>query len=265
MAEGMILGSGYLYITEFVGTIPSDEIFETIGNRLGYISGGASIEYKPKYYTATDDLGLVTKTVVTEEEATLKSGICTFDGNTIAKLSSTARVSEVGSERIVKIGGISNDNEKQYAIRFVHKDGIVRVTIVGQNQSGFSLKFAADKEIVIDAEIKAAPCDNEGTLIIYKEKIAGALGALTVTSTAGTLSGNTKIAVTPALTYGRSYVYKTASSITAPTLDAVLNDWQVWDGVSDITATTGDKIGIAEIDDALRCKAYGFATITSKA
>ncbi len=265
MEDEMILGSGYLYITEFTTAIPADGDFETAANKLGYIEGGASLEYKPTFYTAKDDLGLVTKTVITDEEVTLKSGICTLNGNTLKKLSATARVTEVGSTRTVKIGGIANNDGKQYAIRFVHADGDIRVTIVGQNQSGFTLAFAKDKETIVDAEFKALPCDNEGTLVIFSETIAGVLESLTVTSVAGTAIGKTKVTLLPALTYGRTYVYKTAASVTAPVLDGVLNDWQVWDGVSDITATTGNKIGIAEIDSALQCKAYGFATVTSRA
>ena len=171
MADEMILGSGKLYITEFTDTIPANETFEAAGNLLGHVSGGASIEYKPTYYTAKDDLGLVTKTVITDEEATLKSGICTLNGDTIAKLCATARVTEdtTNHTRTVKVGGIANDNGKQYALRFVHTDENIRVTIVGRNQSGFTLAFAKDKETVVDAEFKAEPHDTDGTLIIFEE------------------------------------------------------------------------------------------------
>lgn len=61
-------------------------------------------------------------------------------------------------------------------IHFVHKDetdGDIRVTIVGNNQAGFSFAFAKDKETVIDAEFKAAPQDSEGTLILYEEEMTG--------------------------------------------------------------------------------------------
>lgn len=174
MAEELILGSGKLYVTEFTDTIPDNTTFEVADNILGYVSGGASLEYNPTFYEAKDDLGLVSKTILTDEEAILKSGICTLDGNTIAKLCATARVTEdtENKKRTVKIGGIDNDNNKQYAIRFVHKDGNIRVTIVGKNQSGFTLAFAKDKETVVDAEFKAAPNDDEGTLIIYEENIS---------------------------------------------------------------------------------------------
>lgn len=168
------LGSGDLYIATFAGKIPTNEELETEENLAGYISGGASLEYKPTYYTAKDDSGKARKTITTEEEAKLKSGILTWNGNTLKKLTSTGRVTEEGNKRIIKIGGIENDDKTDYIIHFVHKDkmdGDVRLTIVGKNTAGFNLTFAKDKETVIDAEFDAQPCDEEGTLIIYEEDI----------------------------------------------------------------------------------------------
>ena len=178
--KSIVLGSGDLFVTEFTGSIPTDEALETDENNLGYVQGGASIEYKPTTYTAKDDFGRVQKTIVTDEEATLKSGIVTWNGNTLARLSSTARVTETATKRTVKIGGAGNDNGKHYVIRFRHKDAVdgdVRVTIVGKNEAGFSLAFAKDKETVVDAEFKAKPHDSEGTLILYEEEIKATVAA----------------------------------------------------------------------------------------
>ena len=83
--ESIVLGSGNLYCTEFLGTdkaIPSDAEIETEENRLGHIKGGAEIEYAPEFYEAKDDMGKVSKVIITEEEATLKSGIMTWCGLT---------------------------------------------------------------------------------------------------------------------------------------------------------------------------------------
>lgn len=174
-AEKIVLGSGKLFVIEFAGSIPVDGDIEKEENRLGYIQGGASLEYKPKFYEAKDDLGYVQKTIITEEEATLKSGVLTWNGKTLAKLSSTARVTEADGKRTVKIGGINNQDGKKYLIRFLHEDkadGDIRITIVGNNQAGFSFKFAKDKETVVDAEFKAAPMDKDGTLIMYEEEIS---------------------------------------------------------------------------------------------
>lgn len=172
--EKIVLGSGKLYIDEFTGTLPEDAVLEVETKLLGYIQGGATLSYKPSFYEAKDDLGIVSKKMITDEEAILKSGVMTWNGNTLKKLSSTARVTEDTTKKIrtVKIGGAGNHDGKKYVIHFVHEDAVdgdIRITIVGSNEAGFELAFAKDKETVINAEFKAQPQDNEGTLILYKE------------------------------------------------------------------------------------------------
>lgn len=173
--ETITLGSGKLYSVEYTGTIPSNTDLEKESNILGYIQKGASLDYKPEFYEAEDDLGIVKKQILTKEEVTFKSGILTWNAETLKKLVATGRITEDAEKgmRTIKIGGINNNDGKQYIFHFVHedkKDGNVRITIVGQNTAGFSLAFAKDTETVIDAEIKALPNDNEGTLIIFQEE-----------------------------------------------------------------------------------------------
>lgn len=173
--EKIVLGSGYLYVTKFTGTVPDVKTICVEDNRLAYIQGGASVEYTPTFYEAKDDLGYATKTLLTDESVVMKSGIMTWYGETLAKLCSTARVTTDETTRTVKIGGLGNYNDDKYVICFHHPDktdGDMWLLIVGQNQSGFSLAFAKDKETVIDAEFKAAASiDAEGTLIQYVEEI----------------------------------------------------------------------------------------------
>lgn len=172
--EKIVLGSGKLYLTEFKGEIPTNEVIEVEANLLGLIQGGATLEYKPSFYEAKDDLGLVQKEILTDEEVTFKSGIMTWNGKTLIKLCSTARVTESSGKRIVKIGGLKQYDGKDYIVRFLHEDeqdGDIRTTIVGKNQAGFSLAFAKDKETVVDAEFKAKPHDGEGTKILFEEEI----------------------------------------------------------------------------------------------
>lgn len=174
--EKIVLGSGKLYTMVYDETkeIPTDKEIETDENLLGLIQGGASVEYVPTYYKAKDDLGLASKEIITDEEATVKSGIMTWCGKTLERLCSTATVTEENGKRKVKIGGLGKHNGKKYLIRFLHEDkmdGDIRVTIVGTNQAGFTFAFAKDKETVINAEFKAQPHDKEGTLILYEEDI----------------------------------------------------------------------------------------------
>lgn len=184
MTKRIVLGSGKLYVVEAVAaqgggyTIPADNTIETSANQLGYIQGGATLEYTPEFYEAKDDLGYVSKKYLTDEQAILRSGIMTWNGETLEKLASTATVTTDDennpTKRTVKIGGIDNYDNTQYVIRFVHEDetdGDIRLTIVGSNESGFEMQFAKDAETVINAEFKAVPNDNTGTLIIYEEEI----------------------------------------------------------------------------------------------
>lgn len=169
-----ILGSGWLYIDSFTSDVPEDAAIEVDANLLGYIKAGATLEYKPTFYTAKDDMGVISETYITEEEASLKAGIMTFNGETLKKLTSTATVTTdtTAKTRTVKIGGIGNYDREKYILRFVHEDskeGDVRVTIVGNNQAGWTLAFKKDGETIIDAEFKAMPIDDDGTLIIYEE------------------------------------------------------------------------------------------------
>ena len=174
-AEVITLGSGDLMLKEYTGdAFPKYTEFNVATDLLGRIQGGATLEYKGTWYDAKDDTGKACKTIITEEEATLKSGIITWNGKTLQKLASTARVEDSAGIRTVKIGGTGNYDGKSYAICFHHTDpadGDVWIVIRGVNQAGFSLAFAKDKETVIDAEFKCLPMDDEGTLIEYHEEI----------------------------------------------------------------------------------------------
>lgn len=92
------------------------------------------------------------------------------------------------------------------------------------------------------------------------------LGTLTVTSAAGTESGDTRLTVTPAKeTATNVYKYKTDPS-TAPTVayGQSVRNWTTWDGVSDITATTGHKITVVEADGTYKALNAGNTTVTSQ-
>jgi len=93
-----------------------------------------------------------------------------------------------------------------------------------------------------------------------------ALKALSVSSAAGTASGDTKITIAQSITEGNTYKYKTGASITLPVFGQILTSgWTAWNGTADITATTGNKIVIVEVNAANECQAMGETTVTSKA
>jgi hypothetical protein len=107
----------------------------------------------------------------------------------------------------------------------------------------------------------------EGMDNVYVINTNAKIGELTVNSVAGTsASGKTKVTVSPSLSTGNSYKYKTASSVTVPEFGAdCKSGYTAWDGVSEITATTGNKILIVEVDANNKAVKAGSATVASKA
>ena len=237
---GIPVGSGYIYETGFTGDIPEDNVIETEPNRLGYIEKGATLAYKATTKKFGDDMGKVKRTALTDEEVTFKFGLIAWVYSKLNALCSTCRVAEKDGGRTIKIGGIENDDGKKHVFRFVHPDkqlGTVRITIVGTNTGGLSLKYAPDDATTVEPEITAEPNDNEGTLCLIDvtDPTEETLGILTIASEAGTETGKTKITVSPALTAGNSYKYYTVASASLPSLNSTVNAYTAWDGSSEIT------------------------------
>lgn len=92
------------------------------------------------------------------------------------------------------------------------------------------------------------------------------LQTLTVSSAAGTASGDTAITITESKGAGNSYVYKVDTAAKEPKYGQVCKTgWTAWDGEDDITAATDKVITIVEVDGSKRAQAAGHATVTAKA
>ena len=176
--ENITLGSGKAYIVECTdGTVPSHTEICTDENLLGHIKGGAELSYTEETYEEKDDLGFVSKVITTSEEAILKLGLLTWNGNTLKHLADRCKVTESAGTRTIHIGGAGNAQGKEWAVCFFHedkKDGNLWVVIRGRNTAGFTLTFAADAGTVIEPEFKALPQDDDGTLIALIEEMPAA-------------------------------------------------------------------------------------------
>lgn len=87
---------------------------------------------------------------------------------------------------------------------------------------------------------------------------------MTVTSAAGKTSGKTKITVTPAIGENHSYKYKVAANPTIPAVnEKCTTGYTAWNGTDEITATSGQKIVIVEVDTGSYAAAVGLATVVS--
>lgn len=167
------LGSGKIYLKAFADAMPTVDELCVDDNLLGYVKGGAALEYTEETYEEKDDLGFVSKIITTNEEALLKCGLLTWNGETLAKLVDRCQTTTSEGKRITKIGGAGNTQGGYYAICFAYedtKDGNAWVLIKGRNTAGVTLTFAADAGTIIEPEFKALPHDDAGTLIEFIEE-----------------------------------------------------------------------------------------------
>ncbi len=169
-----ILGSGKLYIMEFDGTLPENEIIETDDNRLGDIKGGATLEYSFEIFSDTDDLQEVEATLITTQQAKLNANLFTWDLDVLNKIIATSEVKAlepkeadgfVTEKRQLAILGKDKDNGKKYLVRFVHQSeeiGEMRVTLVGRNESSISFSFTPDAVATLPVEFIARTTSLDG-------------------------------------------------------------------------------------------------------
>ena len=168
------LGSGKIYVQAFADTLPTVDTLCVEENLLGHIKGGAALEYTQETYEEKDDLGLVSKIITTTEEALLRCGLITWNGETLQKLVDRCQVTEAAGKRTTKIGGAGNAQGGYYAICFFHEDktdGNVWVMIKGLNTAGFTITFSSEEGTLVEPEFKALPHDDAGTLIQLIEEI----------------------------------------------------------------------------------------------
>lgn len=186
--DDVVLGSGDLFILDSadtsmtslmdkIGTKSFYTALEVETNQIGHIQGGASLEYTSEWKKVKDDYKVTVKQFLTNEEVKFKGGILAWNGEILAKLCATGRLETKGAEeniKLYKFGGTQNANGKSYFIHFKHKrdDGtIIRVTIIGVCENGFTLAFDPENETVLDPEFSAqGNTADAGTLVYYSEE-----------------------------------------------------------------------------------------------
>lgn len=172
--DTVTLGSGKIYLQTFSESMPTVDTLCVESNLLGYIKGGASLEYTQETYEEKDDLGYVSKIITTNEKAVLKCGLLTWNGATLKKLLDRCSSTEASGKRTTKIGGAGNAQGGYYAICFHHEDktdGDLWILIKGRNTAGATLTFATDAGTTVEPEFKALPHDSDGTLVELIEEI----------------------------------------------------------------------------------------------
>lgn len=168
------IGSALPYLIPYTDTIPTVDEICVAENLLGYIKSGAAVEYTEEVHEEKDDLGYVSKIITLTEDAIVKMGLLTWNGEALQKLIDRCKVVVEGNRRITKIGGAGNAQAKYYVLCLHHidkKDGDLWVMIVGRNTAGATLTLAKDEGTLVEPEFKAIPHDEDGTLLQLIEEL----------------------------------------------------------------------------------------------
>lgn len=141
-------------------------------------------------------------------------------------------------------------------LRITRQNGDIilwEVTLANITNSGGDANTASDISVAVHGNGK--PTFIQGGLI----------KTLAVVSVAGTLEGDTAVYVNPFLEAGNSYKYKVGTNVELPQYDDVLTiGWTAWDGTNEVTATTGQKIVVAEVETSTnKAKKAGITTVTT--
>lgn len=126
------------------------------------------------------------------------------------------------------------------------------------NTADFSLTFTDKGEGTMPFEFHARQDDvsdyDEAPFRVIFFETSGTIGAITVTSSAGTNVGETSLSTTNVLGSNQHYVYKVGTSSSAPVAnyhEAPDYTWTEWDGSSALNlgvSANGKKITVAVID-----------------
>lgn len=171
--EQVILGAGDWYLQEWLSGPVNLAALCVLSNLIGNTSGGATLEYTIDTYTVEDDRGRVRRTFKTKGNATLKTGLLTFDVAALSQLMSMGEVSTHDGKTILKLKG-GKESLKKFCVGFVYEDDdtgeIIRVGMVATNTAGLTLAFAKDKETVVDVTFTAESNGVDDVIVVIEEE-----------------------------------------------------------------------------------------------
>lgn len=169
----VVLGAGKWYVAPYTSGALDIATVAVAANLLGYTQGGATVEYTPETYTIEDDIGMVRKTFKTKAEASMKTGLLTFDAQSLSAMMSVGQLTTASGKNTFKLGG-GREALKKFAVVFVYEDddgADIKIGMIATNTSPLTLAFAKDKETVIDIEFKAEANGTDDTILVIEQAV----------------------------------------------------------------------------------------------
>lgn len=172
--EKVVLGACDIYLAEYDSENEFDleAMVSEADNYFGNTQGGTTFEFTPSTYTVEDDKGRVRKTFQTKADATLKTGLLTFD---LASLSRTLSVgtytTNAGKKKLELPGGKATLKQKAVVAKYTDDETgeVTLIGIVATNTGALSMAYAKDKETVPELTFTAQSNGKNDVLVTILE------------------------------------------------------------------------------------------------
>ena len=253
-----------------------DKTTGVVSGILGVTSGGLSFIHTPTYKDYGEDMDNCPRNVYQlkrkESDEVKISGTFVTISTGLAKLLIGA-ADVIASKVTPRFDPVASDYTDLWLICDYSDDisestgGYVAIHMMkGLSTGGFQLQTTDKDKGKFSFEFTAHHDYNNPSTVPYEVyiKAGTGLGYMTVSSAAGTSTGKTKLTVTGYVpSTGESYKYKTAASVTMPSRGDSLSAWTAWNGVDEITATTGNEIAVCVADSNGTAVAGAKTTVVS--
>lgn len=268
--QTMVTGRFYKYLNS--GELASSET--TYQMALAMAKGRVENKFKQMHRTATQIVGFVNVLDVYEYIGTANITIQNDFGFSYIKNFMGYGTVFLLSEEEIPRGRVIATPVENIVLYYVDpgdsdfaRAGLVYTTEGETNLLGFHTEGKYDNATSVAYAIMGMTLFAEyiDAIAVIDVDTTPALGTLTVSSAAGTATGDTKLTVTPAKEKATNvYKYKAGTAAPTVTYGQNLRSWSTWDGESDLTIATGQKVTVAECDSTFKALNAGNATVTAK-
>ncbi len=268
--QSEVTGRFYKYLNS--GTLASSET--TYQMALAMAKGRVENKFKQMHRTATQIVGFVNVLDVYEYIGTANITIQNDFGFSYIKNFMGYGTVFLLSEEEIPRGRVIATSVENIVLYYVDpgdsdfaRAGLVYTTEGETNLLGFHTEGKYDNATSVAYAIMGMTLFAEyiDAIAVIDVDTTPTLGTLTVSSAAGTATGDTKLTVTPAKEKATNvYKYKAGTAAPTVTYGQNLRSWSTWDGESDLTIATGQKVTVAECDSTFKALNAGNATVTAK-
>lgn len=179
--ENIVLGGCKHYIAEHDGSSALENLktYCTDENIIGWTQGGTTVTFDYETKTIEDDVGMIRRVFKTKGNASIQTGLLTFDVPAIAAMLSVGKFTkgeEGGQHKLSLTGG--TEELKSFVVVAEYTDTKnghnIRVGMVATNTESLELVFQRDTETVPNITFTATSNGVDDEIVVIEEELPAA-------------------------------------------------------------------------------------------